>query len=91
MIKRMTAKYNGRDAITGAPIRKGDDIQYCTDTRRAWLAEHDDALHDDQGDPIGYAPPKDYRSHVFNIGAREYYRNKNGRCEDAPCCGCCTI
>ena len=19
------------------------------------------------------------------------YRNKNGRCEDAPCCGCCTI
>lgn len=20
-----------------------------------------------------------------------FYRNKNGRCEDAPCCGCCTI
>jgi hypothetical protein len=20
---------------------------------------------------------------------REYYRNKRGRCEDAPCCGCC--
>ena len=44
MIKRMTAKFNGRDAITGAPIRKGDDIQYDTDTRRAWLAEHDDHL-----------------------------------------------
>ena len=24
-------------------------------------------------------------------GAREFYRNRNGRCEDAPCCGCCTI
>jgi hypothetical protein len=20
---------------------------------------------------------------------REFYRNKRGRCEDAPCCGCC--
>lgn len=22
---------------------------------------------------------------------REYYRNRRGRCEDAPCCGCCNI
>jgi len=28
-------------------------------------------------------------SHVWNSGGREYYRNKAGRCEDAPCCGCC--
>ena len=82
MIKRMTAKFNGRDAITGAPIRKGDDIQYDTDTRRAWLAEHDDALHDDQGR---------YISDIFKLGGREYYRNKAGRCIDAPCCGCCNI
>jgi hypothetical protein len=20
-----------------------------------------------------------------------FYRNRRGRCEDAPCCGCCTI
>jgi hypothetical protein len=20
-----------------------------------------------------------------------FYRNRKGRCEDAPCCGCCTI
>lgn len=20
----------------------------------------------------------------------EWYQNKNGRCEDAPCCGCCS-
>jgi len=25
------------------------------------------------------------------IGGQSYYRNRNGRCEDAPCCGCCTI
>lgn len=28
-------------------------------------------------------------SHIWNSGGREYYRNKRGRCEDAPCCGCC--
>jgi hypothetical protein len=78
----MTAKFNGRDAITGAPIRKGDDIQYCTETRRAWLAEHDDCRHDSGGR---------YISDIFRTGGREYYRNKAGRCIDAPCCGCCTI
>ena len=30
-------------------------------------------------------------SDVFNIGGQEFYRNKRGICEDAPCCGCCTI
>ena len=28
-------------------------------------------------------------SHVWQSGGREYYRNRRGRCEDAPCCGCC--
>lgn len=26
---------------------------------------------------------------VFNEGG-EVYTNRNGRCEDAPCCGCCS-
>jgi hypothetical protein len=28
-------------------------------------------------------------SHVWSANGREYYRNRAGRCEDAPCCGCC--
>lgn len=34
---------------------------------------------------------KRYRSTYtrFNSGA-EVYTNRNGRCEDAPCCGCCS-
>jgi hypothetical protein len=28
-------------------------------------------------------------SDIWRAGGREYYRNKRGRCEDAPCCGCC--
>lgn len=25
------------------------------------------------------------------IGGAEFTRNARGRCEDAPCCGCCSI
>lgn len=32
-----------------------------------------------------------YRSNVYRFaGGAEVYRNKAGRCEDAPCCGCCS-
>ena len=27
----------------------------------------------------------------IQIGGNHYTRNARGRCEDAPCCGCCTI
>jgi len=93
MIKTMTAKYSGRDAITGRAIQPGDEIQYCTATRRAWLSEPGDMgdYRDDQQDvldhPSRYNP--NWVSNVWNSGGREYYRNKAGRCEDAPCCGCC--
>jgi hypothetical protein len=49
-------------------------------------------LGDEQQDVIDH--PSRYNpnwvSHVWTSGGREYYRNKQGRCEDAPCCGCCT-
>ena len=90
MIKTMTAKFAGRDAITGRAIRPGDQIQYDTATRRAWLAEPGDMadMSDEQQAASRYNPT--WVSHVWISGGREYYRNKAGRCEDAPCCGCCT-
>ena len=84
MIKTMNARYAGFDSRTGASIRPGDQIQYDTSTRRAWLAD----LGDDQQAASRYNPS--WVSHVWTSGGREYYRNKLGRCEDAPCCGCCT-
>ena len=35
-------------------------------------------------------PRSDY-SDLYVIGNQEFIRNARGRCEDAPCCGCCTI
>jgi hypothetical protein len=32
-----------------------------------------------------------YVSDVFKTSGGTFYRNRSGRCEDAPCCGCCTI
>ena len=84
MQKRMLAKYHGRDARTGASIRPGDEIIYCTATRTAWHTDED----------YDYTPPttvRPYQSDVLIIGGAEYFRNKAGRCVDAPCCGCCTI
>lgn len=88
MIKTMQARYAGFDSRTGASIRPGDQIQYDTATKRAWLSEPGD-LDDGQQDARPHNPT--WVSHVWNSGGREYYQNKRGRCEDAPCCGCCTI
>lgn len=83
MIKTMTAKFRGRDAHTGAPIYPGDQIKYDTATRRAWL--------DEPGDCKTYDPYTRYQSNIYTTGSAELYRNKRGRCEDAPCCGCCNF
>ncbi len=69
----MTAKFPGKCARTGAPIRPGDLIDYDRRARRATLV--------DQGNGIN----------EIVIGGNAYYRNARGKCEDAPCCGCCTI
>ena len=84
MQTRMLAKYAGKDARTGAPIRKGDEIIFDTVTRKAWHTDEDE-------DRITFTTTSSYRSDVFQLGNKEFYRNKAGRCEDAPCCGCCTI
>ena len=84
MIKIMITKYKGVDARTGHPIRPGDEIAYDTATRRAWITDDDD-------DRMTFTTPaRSYVSDVFQVGGREYYQNKRGRCIDAPCCGCCT-
>jgi hypothetical protein len=74
MVKTMKAKFKGKDARTGAPIYPGDEIQYCTTTRRAWIT----------------AEPGEI-TFIGESGPTTFYRNPRGRCEDAPCCGCCTI
>lgn len=86
MQKRMLARYPGKCAHSGAPIYRGDEITFDTVTRKAFLTEPGDCHV-----ATRTKTPKTYVSDVFNIGGREFYRNKSGLCIDAPCCGCCTI
>jgi hypothetical protein len=100
----MIAKYSGRCIKTGAVIRPGDSIIWHgrgraeltgADTIPAELAavaELDPELDPESALAAGrYLATSMARgvSNVWNTGGREYYRNRRGRCEDAPCCGCC--
>lgn len=105
MRRSMTARYPGHCASTGRPIAPGDRILYDTKTRRAYLDEPeeltpgaalaldiDPTLDPEEAAAVGLymtQAARRYQSHTWRAGGREYYRNKAGRCEDAPCCGCC--
>jgi hypothetical protein len=49
----MIAKFVGKDANTGMPIRVGDEIVYDTETRKAY---HDDREHGDDNLKIDGKP-----------------------------------
>jgi len=44
-------------------------------------------IESDQED-YGYGDYEDAGDMAFSSG-RQYYQNAAGKCEDAPCCGCC--
>ena len=91
MHKTMRAKYRGRCSITGAAINPGDDIVFDTVTRKAWFSEPGDCqVEPATSGPYLAARKTRYISDVYSVAGREYYRNKQGLCIDAPCCGCCT-
>jgi hypothetical protein len=107
-MRTMTARYPGKCARTGAPIRPGDTIVY-VGKGRAYLSDLLPAVDPDlslarsidpelaDSDPESATHAGRYLrqslergvSHVWTSGGREFYRNRSGRCEDAPCCGCC--
>jgi hypothetical protein len=91
MQKTMLAKYPGTCAVSGAPIRVGDEITYDTVARKAFFVEPGDSQVSSDYLASRTRTPKKYISDIYNVGGREYYRNKQGLCVDAPCCGCCTV
>ena len=75
----MIARYPGTCAATGRAIQPGDQITFTTARRPVLVLK----MHrETASDEIVFSG---------DDGSRVFYRNKAGRCEDAPCCGCCTI
>lgn len=94
----ITARYAGKCTFTGRSIRAGDRIDYDRWRKTSRLLDDESALQreNDLGDDDGpnlaaRTRTSGYISNVFRTSGGEFYRNKRGRCEDAPACGCCTI
>jgi hypothetical protein len=97
MFRTITAKYPGACRRCHAPIYVGDTIRYGGAGRIYHLAatcaaargSFDSAT--DTAEPSSGVAPSARRSVYtrFSSGA-EVFTNAAGRCEDAPCCGCCS-
>ncbi len=90
----MQARFGSR-SVTGSRINAGDSIVYDKATRQAWLVRDlDPDLDPDTAVAVARtmlaSSQRSVSTHV-RIGGRDYYRNRRGTCEDAPCCGCCTF
>lgn len=98
MFVTLRAKYAGTCRRCGDSFPPGTKIRY--GRGRAYHLAADCPAGRTAGEPGRQADRADCDttpgatsavSDVFVIGGAEYYRNKRGRCEDAPCCGCCSI
>jgi hypothetical protein len=89
MAKEMTARFPGTCIRTGLEVRPGDRIIFHGKGRVELLrnAELERARASETG--RGRTRPVS-DTFTFSSG-HTAYRNARGRCEDAPCCGCCTI
>lgn len=90
-MKTMTARYPGYCAQTGARILPGDTIDYHSRGRSILRARAGAGASRPDLDAPDIRPSDVGVSDHIVIGGQSFYRNKRGRCEDAPCCGCCTI
>lgn len=106
MAKIINARYAGRCTRTGAPIAPGDRVLWHGRGRLELLAPDSDAaeFYAREYYPDEYAEnphaavatarrllASDARHGVVRFGSGAViYRNPAGRCEDAPCCGCCS-
>ena len=109
-----TARFPGRCARTGAPIKPGDTVASIGRSRYALIqraaADPADTVDPDAAyaaaldpdlaatEPDAAAAAGRYLRASMRRGVsdvwrsstgKEYYRNRRGLCEDAPCCGCC--
>jgi hypothetical protein len=99
----MQLRYAGTCKVCGKPIARGETAYWDASTRTATCydlscAEADGLTTRECHGPAGWvterlsqrigAPAPSIVTTWFNSGASTY-RNARGRCEDAPCCGCC--
>jgi len=98
-MKTMTARYPGTCAACGEPIQRGDTINFYGRGHAEHANCGEDCGRPDEDEAAGLEPgtlANDRRLSRQGIIVARFgsgaviTRNARGRCEDAPCCGCCT-
>lgn len=96
-MRTMTAKYHGKCFECGGAIKPGDSIKYYGRLHTEHASCSEPQVNEDQA--AGLEPgtlANDRRLAKSGLSVTRYAsgevstRNARGRCEDAPCCGCCT-
>jgi hypothetical protein len=103
MFRTITARYAGKCRRCDGPISKGNRIRYggrgLTYHLKSDCGADSEAPAPELVKRENEARARDRRarygstsevSNVWQTSGGTFYTNKNGRCEDAPCCGCCS-
>jgi hypothetical protein len=100
-MKTMTAKYPGTCAACGDPIKRGDTINFFGRGKATHASCHggDSESYTNEDEQAGLEQgtlANDRRLARNGLSVARFSsgavttQNSRGRCEDAPCCGCCS-
>jgi hypothetical protein len=97
-MKKMESRYAGKCRACGGRFAAGTLIEYDRTGARGRKAQHVDcdAPQNGRGDAIegygefGSTEWNNRPTIEFRTASGTFYQRAGGRCEDAPCCGCCT-
>jgi hypothetical protein len=88
---RMKAKYSGTCRACGDRFGAGADIVYTRSAPKGRKTVHSACAGVSSDFYADSASAARGVSYEVRTSGGTFYRNYAGRCEDAPCCGCCTI
>ncbi len=84
----INSKFNSKCKACNGPIKAGERINW---SRNSGAHHLDCAANDNKNN---MAVPKIITTRFVSAESdyigQAHYRNSRGRCEDAPCCGCCS-
>jgi len=98
-MKTMVARYPGVCKRTGQPIRVGDTINFYGRGHAELVDVDNEASAADEDEAAGFERgtlANDRRMAKRGLSVIRFSsgavmtQNSKGRCEDAPCCGCCS-
>lgn len=76
-------KYRGQCVYCGAMVERNAGMTWRERGHRRFSVAHLACIEADSGQVVEFRVSDGYG------GYRSFKQNARGRCEDAPCCGCC--